>query len=101
MRCNLMFLIPTALPIVLVLASTPLPTALSAGSESYVFVLKWGGCGFDDGQFHYPIGVAVDGSNHVYIADTWNDRIQKFDSNGNFITRWGSHSKGDGQFDWP
>ena len=30
-----------------------------------------------------------------------NDRIQKFDSNGTFITKWGSHGSGDGQFYYP
>jgi DNA-binding beta-propeller fold protein YncE len=27
-----------------------------------------------------------------------NNRIQKFDSNGNFITKWGTSGSGDGQF---
>ena len=27
-----------------------------------------------------------------------NHRVQKFDSNGNFITKWGSEGVGDGQF---
>lgn len=30
-----------------------------------------------------------------------NNRIQKFDSNGNFITKWGSTGNGDGQFESP
>jgi DNA-binding beta-propeller fold protein YncE len=30
-----------------------------------------------------------------------NDRIQKFDSNGNFITKWGFYGTSDGQFDRP
>ena len=29
------------------------------------------------------------------------DRIQKFDSNGTFITKWGSEGSDDGQFDGP
>jgi len=37
----------------------------------------------------------------VYVADTGNNRIQKFDSNGNFITKWGSEGDGDGQFNHP
>ena len=41
------------------------------------------------------VGIAVDSSGNVYVADysigfTDNDRIQKFDSDGNFITKWGS-----------
>jgi tripartite motif-containing protein 71 len=27
------------------------------------------------------------------------DRIQKFDNNGTFITKWGTEGEGDGQFD--
>jgi DNA-binding beta-propeller fold protein YncE len=34
----------------------------------------------------------------VYIVDSQNERIQKFDSDGNFITKWGSEGYGDGQF---
>ena len=30
-----------------------------------------------------------------------NNRIQKFDSSGNFITKWGSNGSGDGQFNGP
>lgn len=42
------------------------------------------------GTFNQPwgIGVAPDGS--VYVADTWNHRIQKFTSDGKFITMWGT-----------
>jgi uncharacterized membrane protein/sugar lactone lactonase YvrE len=37
-----------------------------------------------------PAGIAVDASGNVYVADTWNHRIQKFDSAGKFVTKWGS-----------
>ena len=36
--------------------------------------------------------------NNVYVTDMDNHRIQKFDSDGNFITKWGSEGDGDGQF---
>jgi DNA-binding beta-propeller fold protein YncE len=35
------------------------------------------------------------------VADSENHLIQKFDSNGNFITKWGSTGTGDGQFYCP
>jgi streptogramin lyase len=45
-----------------------------------------------------PYGVAVDSSGNIYVADSFNDRIQKFDSVGNFITKWGSGGEEEGQF---
>jgi tripartite motif-containing protein 71 len=50
--------------------------------------------------FH-PGAVAVDSSGNVYVADELNHRIQKFDSDGTFITKWGSQGEGDGQFTHP
>ncbi len=45
--------------------------------------------------------VAVDKANNVFVVDRGNDRVQKFDSNGNFITKWESTGSGDGQFESP
>jgi hypothetical protein len=56
-----------------------------------------------DGQFNYPQGVAINGnvSNNVYVADSGNNRIQKFDNNGTFIKRWGSVGNGISEFRRP
>ncbi len=40
---------------------------------------KWGVKGGDEGDFKYPCSVAVDSMGNVYVADTDNFRIQKFD----------------------
>ena len=58
--------------------------------EQYVFVGKWGSLGVEDGQFDQPEGVGLGSSNTIYVVDSNNHRIQKFDTNGNFITKWGS-----------
>ena len=34
--------------------------------------------------------LGVYSKDNVYVADTDNDRILKFDSNGKFITKWGN-----------
>jgi tripartite motif-containing protein 71 len=58
--------------------------------EKYLFVVGWGTLGISDGQFDKPHEISVDPSGNVYVADTGNNRIQKFSSNGTFIAKWGS-----------
>jgi sugar lactone lactonase YvrE len=71
---------------VTLLLSIPLVLSTSAYGQGYEFVLKWGSQGSGDGQFLWPSGVAVDSNGNVYVSDTWNHRIQKFDSEGFFIS---------------
>ena len=48
-----------------------------------------------------PYGAACDGSGNIYVADSENNRIQKFDSSGKFISGWGLYGGGDAQFSKP
>jgi DNA-binding beta-propeller fold protein YncE len=41
------------------------------------------------GTFYEPWGIAVGPDGSVYVADTWNHRIQKFSPEGEFLTMWG------------
>ncbi len=50
-----------------------------------------------DGQFNEPWGVAVDDAANIYVSDTWNGRVQVFDSGGSFLRKWGSYNTTDGQ----
>ena len=43
----------------------------------------------------------MDASGNVYVADTGNGRVQKFTSDGTFLTQWGSGGSEPGQFDYP
>jgi tripartite motif-containing protein 71 len=49
-------------------------------------------------HFYQPWAVAVDQLDNVYIGDFGNYSVKKFDSEGRFITQWGSPGQGDGQF---
>jgi DNA-binding beta-propeller fold protein YncE len=50
---------------------------------------SWGSEGSGDGQFRGLSSVTVDPTNSkVYVADPLNSRIQVFDSNGKFLTKW-------------
>ncbi|MEW6650163.1 MAG: NHL repeat-containing protein, partial [Chloroflexota bacterium] len=41
------------------------------------------------GTFYEPWGIAIAPDGSVFVADTWNHRIQKFTADGQFITKWG------------
>jgi uncharacterized protein (TIGR03663 family) len=50
---------------------------------------------YGDGQFQEPWGITVSDDGRVYVADTWNHRIQVFDREGTFLTKWGTYGQTD------
>lgn len=61
------------------------------------------GCeGVDDGEFNSPTGVALDKDGNIYVGDTDNHSIQKFDKTGKFLARWGGNpGAAEGEFYYP
>ncbi len=55
-----------------------------------VFIRQWGSKGAADGQFDLVHDVALDKQGRVYVADRANSRIQVFDQQGHFLTKWTS-----------
>ncbi|MEI6046398.1 MAG: hypothetical protein WCS37_18765 [Chloroflexota bacterium] len=66
------------------------------------FLLGWSNIGRPSGQgsvqFNNPNAITVDASGNVYVADSRNFRVEKFDSSGQFLLQWGGQGTGDGQF---
>ncbi len=62
-----------------------------ASVSSYIGTLRTAG-----GVFSECVGAAVDSSGNVYISDCFNHRIQKFNSNGTLLAKWGGNSGGGG-----
>ena len=49
------------------------------------------------GQFARPVGLAIDSTPNVFVADRDNSRVQKFTSTGSLLAVIGSLGSGDGQ----
>ncbi|MEA2715136.1 MAG: tripartite motif-containing protein 71 [Candidatus Parcubacteria bacterium] len=57
--------------------------------------------GTGNGEFNDARGMAMDSPGNFYVVEAGNDRVQKFNSAGAYITKWGSFGTGNGQFDRP
>lgn len=61
----------------------------STGTHVFtVGALPTGTIGAGAGEFNNPTFIAADAAGNIYVSDTGNNRIQKFDSTGVYITEW-------------
>lgn len=63
--------------------------------------------GTGDSEFDDPYYLAIDSKDNLYVVDRGNNRVQKFDPDGEFLLRWGRNGgdgtpgDGEGEFDYP
>ncbi len=71
------------------------------------FSSMWGGPwgmnihGPFNGWFATVTGVATDKAGNVFVADFYNNRVQKFSADGTFLSSFGTRGSGPGQFLYP
>ena len=87
-------------------AGTDLPGRMAAKrvtmctvDEEYLGDFSFGG--FDDGQIMWPVAIALDADENVYISDEALQCITIFDRDGKYLTKWGEKGDGAGQFNRP
>lgn len=74
------------------------PTA--DAQESSTKTIEIGEYGSGEGQLDSPSGICFDDNEDLYVVDTGNNRIQKFDKNGKHLSTIGSQT-GDNTLDMP
>ena len=73
------------------ISCAPIPFALYVAAREEnppTYLLQWGTEGSASGQFSLPYTAAVDPNGNIYIVDRGNERVQKFDSQGNYLLQW-------------
>ena len=72
--------------LVTVVAALILSAAPARAAQSFVLLTKWGSQGSGTGQFDRPIDLTIDSAGSVFVSDQHNNRVQKFNPNGGFIS---------------
>ena len=70
-------------------------------TTSPTYLSSFGSLGSGNGQFNNPAGMAVNTSGDLWIADSANNRVEKFDTKGEYQSQFGSTGTGNGQFKTP
>lgn len=68
---------------------------------AYRFASAIGQKGGGVGHFHEASAIALDTFGNLYVADTGNDRVQKFDPDGAYLSEVGTFGWDPGQFSQP
>jgi tripartite motif-containing protein 71 len=70
-------------------------------SPDVKLTFSFGSSGQSPGQFRSPSSIAVDSFGSLLVADTGNNRVQKFDASGHFLMEFGGLGAGGAELDRP
>lgn len=76
-------------------------TVISLTDAGEEYISEFGSYGHGDGQFVYPMGIALDGDENVYVTDEYLHRVNVYNKDGEFLRRWGTPGSGNGQLNGP
>ena len=81
-----------------------LPVLLTLGItvlKSSQLLRKFGCHGKEEGELSWPVGVAVDSKDMVFVIESGNYHISVFTSEGRFVKSFGQPGSRPGEFDRP
>ena len=81
--------------------STLTNSTTEAGSFDLGYISKFGSSGSGNGQFGAMKGIDFDSQGNIYVVDSSNNRVQKFNSSGVYVSQFGSFGIGNGEFSTP
>ncbi|HEX4114354.1 MAG TPA: RHS repeat-associated core domain-containing protein [Solirubrobacteraceae bacterium] len=77
------------------------PASITEPPREPVYNTAFGSSGSGNGQFQFPTLGAVTSSGDLWVADSSLNRLQEFNTKGEYVTQFGSSGTGDGQFKFP
>jgi RHS repeat-associated protein len=77
------------------------PISVTEPPREPVYNSAFGSSGSGNGQFQFPTLSAVTSSGDLWVADSSLNRLQEFNTKGEYVTQFGSSGTGDGQFKFP
>jgi DNA-binding beta-propeller fold protein YncE len=87
--------------VIVALVAAVFAAPASATEQPPPFSFAFGEEGAGNGQFKSPRGIAADAKGNTWVTDWANNRVQKFDSQGKYLSQFGKFGSGNGQLRKP